>query len=73
MILGINASGRRAVRNGQDILVKGVSEDILKHILNETGEPHEYVHLGGKTIRGCQGASDAPPTTSAKKKTTGRR
>jgi len=55
MILGINASGRSAVRNDQGILVKGVTEDLLKHILKETGEPHEYVHLGGKTIKGCQG------------------
>ena len=54
MILGINASGRRAVRNDQGILVKGVTDDILKHILKETGEPTEYVHLGGKTIKGCQ-------------------
>jgi multimeric flavodoxin WrbA len=55
MILGINASGRKAVRNDQGILVKGVTEDLLKHILKETGQPHEYVHLGGKTIKGCQG------------------
>ena len=55
MILGINASGRSAVRNDQGILVKGVTEDLLKHILMETGKPHEYVNLGGKTIKGCQG------------------
>ena len=54
MILGINASGRSAVRNGQGILVKGVTEDILIHIFKETGEPHEYVYLGGKTIGGCR-------------------
>ena len=55
MILGINASGWSAVCNDQGILVKGVTEDLLKHILRETGESHEYVHLGGKTIEGCQG------------------
>jgi multimeric flavodoxin WrbA len=55
MILGINASGRRAVRNDQGILVKGVTDDLLKHILMKTGEPTEYVHLGGKSIKGCQG------------------
>ena len=52
MILGINASGRKAVRNDQGILVKGVTDELLKHILKETGEPYEYVHLGGKTIKG---------------------
>jgi multimeric flavodoxin WrbA len=54
VILGINASGRKAVRNDQEILVKGVTDELLKHILKETGEPYEYVHLGGKTIKGCQ-------------------
>ena len=53
MILGINASSRVAVRNNQDILVKGVTDDLLKHIIKETGEPTEYVRLGGKTIKGC--------------------
>jgi multimeric flavodoxin WrbA len=54
VILGINASGRKVIRNDQGILVKGVTDELLKHILKETGEPYEYVHLGGKTIKGCQ-------------------
>lgn len=66
MILGINASGRSAVRNDQGILVKGVTEDIIKHILKETGEPYEYVHLGGKTIKGCQGCLRCSPDNICK-------
>ncbi len=66
MILGINASGRSAVRNDQGLLVKGDTEDIIKHILKETGEPYEYVHLGGKTIKGCQGCLRCAPDTICK-------
>jgi multimeric flavodoxin WrbA len=68
MILGINASGRSAVRNDQGILVKGVTEDLLKHILRETGEPNEYIHLGGKTIKGCQGCLRCAPDNICKEK-----
>jgi multimeric flavodoxin WrbA len=66
LILGINASGRSAVRNDHGILVKGVTEELLKHILTETGEPSEYVHLGGKTIKSCQGCLRCAPDNVCK-------
>ena len=53
-ILGINASGRSTVKNEQGLILKGVTEEMVKHILENTGEPWEYVSLAGKTIRGCQ-------------------
>ncbi len=55
MILGINASGRFVERNDEGLLVKGVTEEIVKFVLKNTGEPIEYVSLSGKCIMGCQG------------------
>ena len=39
MILGISASGRAVERDGQRRLLKGVTEDLIKFILDNTGEP----------------------------------
>jgi hypothetical protein len=39
VILGISASGRAVERNGQGGLLKGVTEDLVKFILDNTGEP----------------------------------
>ena len=39
MILGISASGRAVERDGQGWLLKGVTEDLVKFILDNTGEP----------------------------------
>ena len=55
MILGISASGRLAERNENGTLVKGVTEEMVKYILRNTGEPFEYISLNGKKILGCQG------------------
>ncbi len=55
MILGICASGRTVERDGQGRLLKGVTEDLVKFILENTGEPTAYISLSGKDIMGCQG------------------
>lgn len=55
MILGINASGRVVERDEQGRLLKGVTEELVKFILANTGEPYEYISLSGKDIVGCQG------------------
>ena len=55
MILGISASGRISERNENGTLVKGVTEEMVKYILRNTGEPFEYISLNGKKILGCQG------------------
>jgi hypothetical protein len=39
VILGISASGRAVERDGQRRLLKGVTEDLIKFILDNTGEP----------------------------------
>lgn len=54
MILGINSSGRKVTRTKDGVLVKGVTEEILKFILEKTGEPYKYVHLADKVIHGCR-------------------
>ena len=53
MILGICASGRTVERDGQRRLLKGVTEDLVKFILENTGEPTAYISLSGKDIMGC--------------------
>jgi multimeric flavodoxin WrbA len=55
LILGISASGRSAVKNDSGLLVKGVTEELVKYVLEKSGEPHEFVSLAGKTIKGCMG------------------
>ena len=55
MILGISASGRVVERDDHGRLLKGVTEDLVKFILDNTGEEQEYVSLSGKDIVGCQG------------------
>ncbi|MFH2110002.1 MAG: flavodoxin family protein [Candidatus Bathyarchaeota archaeon] len=55
MILGINASGRNAVRDEQGRLLCGATEELVKYLLEKTGEPTEYVSLSGKRISGCMG------------------
>ena len=54
MILGINASARpEKYRDGK--LTSGTTEKLMKHLLEKTGEPYEYIRLGDKTILGCRG------------------
>jgi len=65
-ILGINASGRSIVKNEQGLILKGVTEEMVKHILENTGEPWEYVSLAGKTIKGCQGCLLCAPDNVCK-------
>jgi len=55
LILGISASGRSSVRNECDTLTKGVTEEMVKYVLRNTGESFEYISLNGKKILGCQG------------------
>jgi multimeric flavodoxin WrbA len=55
MILGISASGRRPTRNESGIILCGSTEEIIKYLLEKTGEPYELVSLSDKTIRGCVG------------------
>jgi multimeric flavodoxin WrbA len=55
MILGISASGRRPQRNKSGTLLCGSTEEILKYLLEKTGEPYELVSLSDKVIRGCVG------------------
>ena len=55
MILGINASGRNVVRDEQGRLLCGATEELVKYLLEKTGEPTEYVSLSGKRISGCMG------------------
>lgn len=55
VILGISASGREVERDGKGTLLKGVTEEFVKYILENSGVPHEYISLNGKNILGCQG------------------
>lgn len=55
MILGISASGRVVERDERGSLLKGVTEELVKFILDNTGEPYDYISLGGKNIVACQG------------------
>ncbi len=54
MILGVNASAR-PVKHQDGKLVSGTTEELMKYLLEKTGEPYEYVSLGDKTILGCRG------------------
>jgi len=66
VILGINASGRIVERNDEGLLVKGVTEEIVKFVLKNTGEPTEYVSLSGKCIMGCKGCLLCAPDNICK-------
>lgn len=55
MILGVSASGRKAVRDENGKLLCGATEELVKYILEKTGQPSQYVSLSGKTINGCMG------------------
>jgi multimeric flavodoxin WrbA len=55
VILGICASGRRPKRNESGTILSGSTEEIIKNILEKTGEPYELVSLSDKVIRGCRG------------------
>ena len=50
MILGISASGRVIERNETGLPLKGITEEFVKFILENTGEPSEYISLNGKNI-----------------------
>jgi multimeric flavodoxin WrbA len=66
MILGISASGRVIERNETGLLLKGVTEELVKFILENTGEPSEYISLSGKKILGCQGCLKCAPDNICK-------
>jgi multimeric flavodoxin WrbA len=66
VILGISASGRVIERNETGLLLKGVTEDLVKFILENSGEPSEYISLGGKKILGCQGCLKCAPDNICK-------
>ena len=66
MILGISASGRGVERDDYGLLLKGVTEELITFILRNTGEPWEYVSLGGKKILGCQGCLECAPDNVCK-------
>jgi len=55
MILGISASGRRALRNEEGRLLCGATEELIKYVLEKTGEPHEFISLSEKNIQPCRG------------------
>lgn len=46
-VLGISASGR----------VSGITSEIVRSVLEATGEEHEFVSLSGLQITGCQGCT----------------
>ncbi|MBN2336559.1 flavodoxin family protein, partial [Candidatus Bathyarchaeota archaeon] len=55
MILGISASGRRATRDDNGKLLCGATEELVKQILEKSGEPHDYISLSDKNIQPCRG------------------
>jgi len=55
MIIGISASGRVANKDRAGKLRGGVTEELVRYIIEKTGEPHEFVSLSGKRISGCMG------------------
>ena len=55
MILGVSASGRRATRNETGKLLCGATEELIKYVLEKTGEPHEFISLSEKNIQPCRG------------------
>lgn len=48
MILGISGSGRK----------NGTTSDVIKYILENSGEEYEYISLAGKQINGCIGCTE---------------
>ena len=66
MILGISASGRGIVRDDRGLLLKGVTEDLIKLIIKDTGEPYKDVSLRGKKMLAVGDAWNVPPITSVK-------
>ena len=66
MILGICASGRVIERNETGLLLKGITEEFVKFILENTGEPSEYISLNEKKILGCQGCLKCAPDNICK-------
>jgi multimeric flavodoxin WrbA len=46
-IIGISASGRE----------QGITSEVVKAVLEATGEPHEYISLAGLQIGGCIGCT----------------
>ena len=55
MILEISASGRRALRDDEGRLLCGATEELIKYVLEKTGEPHEFISLSEKDIQPCRG------------------
>ena len=55
MILGVSASGRRALRNDEGRLLCGATEELIKYVLEKTGEPHEFISLSEKNLQPCRG------------------
>ena len=55
MILGVSASGRRATRDEEGKLLCGATEELIKYVLEKTGEPHEFISLSDKDIQPCRG------------------
>lgn len=47
MILGISGSSR----------ANGTTSDVIKYILEQSGQEYEYVSLAGKKINGCIGCT----------------
>ena len=66
LILGISASGRVIERNETGLLLKGVTEELVKFILENTGEPSDYISLSGKKILGCKGCLKCAPDNICK-------
>lgn len=55
MILGVSASGRRALRDEEGRLLCGATEELIKYVMEKTGEPHEFISLSEKNIQPCRG------------------
>lgn len=53
-------------KDEQGRLLKGVTEDLVKFILEKTGEEWEYVSLSGKNIQGCQACLRCAPDNICK-------
>jgi multimeric flavodoxin WrbA len=57
-ILGISASGRE----------KGICSEVVKTILETSGEPYEYISLAGRRINGCIGCTRCAADNDCKEK-----
>ncbi len=55
VVVGISASGRNETFNEHGTLIKGVTEHLIKHILNKIDRETKYISLSNKVIRGCMG------------------